>query len=204
MKHTGFVLFLLLSACSSAPVTELPEVGLDGVACAGPVPATLQGLTGIMNDRLTSAALAASDKGGICNARVFSAAEPVRVYRVYDSAKGNSTFGRWWSLSRPQGPREQYRAAYAICPEWSGLDRLISCQLKPGAELVLGTTQSVQCNETHYPKSIDLQVYIPNDWQTKTAYVDNCVEEGAWPEQEPSVPVVVNSQESADNPARKE
>lgn len=206
MKYSGFFLFLFLSGCGSIEVQDPPSLGLDGVPCSGPVPIMVQGLTGTSNDPLIGAALAVSDKGGVCNARTFKAAEPVRVYRVYDSSRPYSALGKWWSLSRPSVSREQYRVAYAICPEWSALDRLISCELKPGAELVLGTTQSVQCEGTRYPKSADIQVYIANDSRAQTVYVDNCIEEPVWPElnRPPSVPLVVNSQQSADNPAQSE
>jgi hypothetical protein len=197
MKNFRLLFLLFLGACSSAPVQEISLLPLDPEACVGQVPATVQGLAVVSNEGLIAAARGLNNKGGVCAAAVFNATEPLTVYRVYDSKSG-CPYGRWWSLSRPEGSREQYRSAYAICPEWGALDRLISCQLKPGSQIVLGTTQSMECKETAYPKSADIQVYIPNDSATKAIYIDNCVEEEAWPGIQP-LPVVVNSQESSDN-----
>jgi hypothetical protein len=62
------------------------------------------------------------------------------------------------------------------------LDRLRSCQLKPGTEVVLGTTQSVSCADgTTCPKTDDVQVYMANDARNGLVFVENCGEEGRWP-----------------------
>jgi hypothetical protein len=180
MKNSCLLILLLLCGCATAPVHETPALGIDGIACVGQVPEAVPGLAGDSNDTLIAAARAPSDKGGVCTAAAFTATGPLRVYRVYDSARGNPAFGRWWSLTPPQDSREQYRAAYAICPEWSTLDRLVVCNLKPGTKIVLGTTQSVQCETAAYLKTADIQVYIPNDWQTQTAFVDDCEDKAIW------------------------
>jgi hypothetical protein len=195
MNYSRLLSVLLLCGCSAAPINTVSVPKLVDDACVGQVPASVPGLTAAAYDELTAAALGPDNKGGVCAATAFNAIEPLQVYRVYDSRSGNP-YGRWWSLERPRGSREQYRAGYAICPEWSALDRLISCRLKPGSRIVLGTTQSMQCKDTAYPKSADIQVYIPNDSQAGTIYVDDCVEEQPWP-----LPAVVNSRESADNSA---
>ncbi|HEX5057555.1 MAG TPA: hypothetical protein VFX02_13795 [Gammaproteobacteria bacterium] len=197
MKKLRFLILLFLYGCAAAPAPGTSVAAPENTPCVGQVPTSVPGLAAAANDELTSSALGLDDKGGVCAAIAFTAIEPVQVYRVYDSKSGNP-YGRWWSLKRPRQSREQYRASYAICPEWSALDRLISCRLKPGSRIVLGTTQSMQCKDTAYPKSSDIQVYIPNDVNTQAVYVDNCVEEEPWP-----LPVVVNSRESADNSAAR-
>jgi hypothetical protein len=195
MKNLRLLILLFLCGCTSAPALKTSAAVPESVTCVGQVPVSVAGLAASAGDGLTAAALGSDNKGGVCAAAAFTAIDAVRVYRVYDSKSGNP-YGRWWSLERPHGSRDQYRAGYAICPEWSALDRLISCRLKPGSRIILGTTQSMQCKDTTYPKSADIQVYIPNDSQTRTIYVDDCVEEEPWP-----LPVVVNSQKSADNSA---
>lgn len=188
MKNSGLLILLLLCGCASAPVQETPSFGSelpgsDTAACVGQVPATVQGLSAASNDQLIAAARGLPDKGGVCAAAVFAAVEPVQVYRVYDSAKSYSALGSWWALTRPDGTLDQYRAAFAICPEWGPRDRLVVCRLKPGSQIVLGTTQSIKCaGETSYPQSANIQVYIPNDSRAQTVYVDECAEEAIWPE----------------------
>lgn len=69
-----------------------------------------------------------------------------------------------------------------VCSEWNKLDRLMICQLKVGAQVVLGTTQSVTCADgTVYPKTAAVQVYMPNDSKNGVLYIENCRAEGRWP-----------------------
>lgn len=181
-KYSSVLILLFLYGCAAAPVQETTSGGLDiNESCVGQVPATMQGLSAASNEQLIAAARGQPRQGGVCAAAVFAAVEAVQVYRVYRS--GNpSPYGRWWSLTRPNGSREQYMTANAICPEWGTLDRIISCRLKPGSQIVLGTTQSMSCPESKidYEMTADIQVYIPNDWQTQSFYVDDCTEEAIW------------------------
>lgn len=174
---------VLLSACAS--VSELPTAvaGIDGQACVGAAPASvIDGLSPASNAALQAKAQFASDKGGVCSAKIYTVAAPLQVYRVFDEQRPWTAYGGWWSMSRPSGPKENYRAQNAICSEWSNLDRLMTCQLKVGAEVVLGTTQSVTCKDgTVYPKTAAMQVYLPNDQKNGLLYVENCREEGRWP-----------------------
>lgn len=183
--HTRITLSLsaaLLCACTSTPRAPLSAVGIDGEACVGTTPTTVQGLQESGNGELLKKAQYASGKGGVCTARAFTAVAPVKVYRVYDEQKPWSAYGGWWAMERPSGPRENYRAQNAICQEWSPLDRLVACQLKVGAEVVLGTTQSVGCADgTVYPKTAQVQVYMANDQRNGVLHVENCREEGRWP-----------------------
>lgn len=178
----GVVALVVLSACSTLPQHE---AGIDGVACVGMVGAMPVGLAAASNDELMKQARLATDKGGVCTARVLVAQQPVKVYRVYDSSRSYSQFGRWWALSKPTGSRDVYRADYGICPTWSGLDHLVSCTLKPNTQIVVGTTQSVDCGDaahTVYPKTANLQVYVPN--AANDVRVENCQDEGVWPAQQ--------------------
>lgn len=165
----------ILSACSTLPTKE---VGVDGVACVGTVGVLPAGLAVAANDALLNEARGVTDKGGVCGAKVWVTQEAVKVYRVYDGDRSTSMYGRWWALSKPSESRASYREHYAICKNWSALNRLVSCTLKPNTQIVIGTTQSIQCDDGVYPKSANIQVYVPN---TPTALlVENCQEEGAW------------------------
>jgi hypothetical protein len=50
-----------------------------------------------------------------------------------------------------------------ICYQWSPLDKLSGCLLRPGVDVVVGTGQSAKCSEyLSYPVSAAQQVYIKN------------------------------------------
>lgn len=174
---------LLFVGCSS--LTMVPgsdERGVDGVMCAGVVTNSATGLFETANPALLSIAQRPSDKGGVCAARVFAATAPVVLYRVFDSSWPYTKFGSWWSLKRPGGSKAAYRAANAICPEWSNLDRMVSCEIRPGTQVVLGTTQSAQCADgTLYAKTEETQVFVPNDGSVGIIHMGNCSEEASWP-----------------------
>ena len=175
-----------LTACGSLPRTgTAPEpdapVGIDGVACVGRITTAVPGTTEIRDPESVRQAQDVSGKGGICAGKSFVAQAGVRVYRVWDASRAGSELGRWWGLSKPAGPRDQYRQDFAICAARSALDRLVACDVKPGSELVIGTTQSIDCDEATYPKSANQQVYLRNDASTATLLVENCRDEGVWP-----------------------
>lgn len=176
----------LLAGCaglSTAPAPAPADVGVDGIACVGAVPSAPAQFQPSANEGLVNTARLASGKGGVCAAQVYTATAPVVVYRVYDQKNGSASAiaGRWWSLSLPTGPRDGYRAAYGICPEWSALNAMMRCELKPGAQVLLGNTQSVDCAEGGYPKTAAAQLYIPNDGRNNVSYVDHCTDQGTWP-----------------------
>jgi len=117
----------------------------------------------------------------VCSAKVFSVIAPVVLYRVFDSSKPYTKFGGWWSLNRPAGSKEEYRAANAICQEWSPLDKLVSCEIRPGSQIVIGTTQSTICNDgSVYPKTAENQVFVANDARSGFVHVGACSEEMIW------------------------
>ncbi len=176
------VLSITLCACSGFSRHDAGiAVGIDGLACVGEIETPHVGLTETVDQALLDQALGASGKGGICAGKVFTVHKETRVYRVWDSSKSYTQLGRWWSLSKPEGPRATYRHEYAICPSWSALDHLVSCDVKPGTSIVIGTTQSATCDDGLYQKTSLNQVYIPIDSTTSNVLVENCRDDGVWP-----------------------
>lgn len=172
----------LLTACVATPPAS-GVAGIDGVPCAGAAPAAVAGLQPVEDAALQARAQLASGKGGVCDARVFKAVDEVVVYRVYDASKPWSAFGGWWSLTRPQGPRTEYAQQNAICPEWSALDQLVTCRIKAGSEVVVGTTQDVTCGDgQQLAKNAGIQLYMANDSRNGVLQVDSCALRGAWPQ----------------------
>jgi hypothetical protein len=170
--------FVLIAGC--ADISHVPEsfsVGIDGKACVGTVIDPPAGLTEISDTELFQSALGGSEQGKLCTGKVFIVETPVTVYRVWDSSKSYTAFGRWWSLFYPEGSRDNYRKANVICPEWSALDRMSVCFLKIGARVVIGPGQSAKCSDSKvYPQSPVNQVYVPNDSRSNQIFVDNCTE----------------------------
>jgi hypothetical protein len=184
MSRTAVLLVsLAISGCAGLPKGPPPgEVGIDGIACVGKVAEPVAGLSEIGNAALLTKAQYATGKGGVCSGKVFSVTAPVVLYRVFDASNPYSKYGGWWTLKRPSGPREDYRAANAICKEWSSLDRLVSCEVRPGTEVVIGTTQSAVCSDgSIYPKTAENQVFVPNDTRIGILHVGACGEELVWP-----------------------
>ncbi len=184
MRHSLLAIVFVLSACAHAPLEprEIEEKGVDQVACVGFAPRKLDGFEQAANHELLVKAQMGSGAGGVCAARVFRVTKPVSVYRVYDAAKGSSSYGRWWTFDRPAGARDAYRSAYGICAEWSALDTLITCQIKAGTEIVVGTTQSATCQIGAFAKTSHIQVFIPNDRKAERLLLENCVDSGSWPQ----------------------
>ena len=120
--------------------------------------------------------------GYLCSAKTFAITQPVRLYRLIDSAQPYSKLGSFWSLDRPTGTRDDYRAKFAICQQWSQLDRLLSCDVRPGTQIVVGTTQSADCGQgISFPKTAANQVFVPNDGRAGIVHTGACVDQGAWP-----------------------
>lgn len=172
-----------VSACAALPRgSSGPVAGIDGVACAGGVPVTDPNLKISDNDALLGKARGVSGKGGTCDGQVYAVSAPVKLYRVYDASKGYTQRGSWWALEKPGGTRESYRANYAICPEWSAVDALVECEIRPGTQVVIGSTQSAICaDQTELPKTAALQVYVANDGLNEIYHVGACKELGSWP-----------------------
>ncbi|MCD5360788.1 hypothetical protein [Chromobacterium aquaticum] len=165
----------LMLGCASTPGSD---------RCAGQTQPTLPGMAAVDNPDLLNSALGQPGKGGLCAGQVRRqepADQTVTVYRVYDNNKVNSRLGRWWSFSQPRGPVAAYRAANAICPSWSQLNRVVRCQLKVGAQVAVGPGQSADCApDANYPPSAVNQVYIPNSGPD-TLWVEQCQDMGDFP-----------------------
>lgn len=182
----------LLNACVTSATGEATSraSGASGVGtsgnlntCVGTVDAALSGARAIDDAALLARAVAPAQQGKLCAARVFEATEAITVYRVSQADRANREPGRWWSLRRPTGTREQYRADNVICAEWSALDVLAQCEIRVGARFVVGVGQSVRCADgAVMAQSAVQQVYIDNDAREGRVLVDNCQQLGAWPD----------------------
>ncbi len=167
---------------TKTPEPAIPPIGpVDGVACVGAVNPPPAGAKEVPDDELAKSAIDATGKGKLCTARIFEATAPIKVYRVWNSQKSYTEFGKWWSFAKPVGPVATYREQNAICPEWSDLDRLSVCEIKVGARFAAGPGQSATCASSSYEKSSVNQVFIPNDTRENKVFVDHCEQLGAWP-----------------------
>lgn len=152
----------LLNACTGNPVKHPPE----SQACEGTtqLPATLSAsFTAVENPALLASALGKPEKGSLCQGQVYRANADTRVaiYRAWNSTNPGSVYGHWWAFTQPTGSIAQYRENFEICYQWSPLDKLVTCTLKAGTEVVVGNGQSARCSEyLTYPVSAIQQVYL--------------------------------------------
>lgn len=177
-----FLAITLLVGC--AGVHQPTGSGLspvDAAACVGQVDAPPEGLVKISDSELLQSAIGESGAGKLCQGQVFSASLPVIVYRVWNSNKTYTRYGRWWSFQPPLPPKSEYRKNNGVCPSWSPLDRLIVCRIKVDTKIVVGPGQSAKCANFTYPKSATNQVFIPNDTQNNILLVENCSAGENWP-----------------------
>lgn len=178
-----------VSACASGAGQRAGTGGASGPAsggnlntCVGTVQAAVSGARAVDDGALLARAVAPAEQGKLCAAHVFEATEALTVYRVSQADRANREPGRWWTFRRPEGTRERYRADYVICAEWSALDTWARCQLRVGARFVVGTGQSVRCQDgSLIAQSAEEQVYIDNDAREGRVLVEHCEPLGAWP-----------------------
>ncbi|AMK78050.1 MULTISPECIES: hypothetical protein [Methylomonas] len=174
------LLLLLVAACAN--LNQDLTAGTDSPACVGDVIQPPVGMVEVVDAELRQAAEGEPGKGKLCKAKIFLVQMPVAVYRIWDSAWPDRARGNWWTLNYPAGSRDSYRQAEAICPEWSGLDRLIVCTVKVGTRVAIGPAQSADCaNGLSYKPSPENQVYIPNDSRNNQVFVENCSNGAPWP-----------------------
>lgn len=145
------------TAQANAPVPE-------GATCTGRVDAPPKGLTA-SEEAAPSFAIGQPGKGALCEGKVFTAKEPVTVYRVfsadYATSKQAGPLGAYWTFAKPTGKQADYRATYEICTEWNKLDTLNECTVDVGAKIVLGPGQSATCDGgKEYAQSAANQVLI--------------------------------------------
>lgn len=158
----------------------------DDGQCAGTVQPPPPGFTEVNDPDLLAKAIGAPEQGKLCTGKVYQldsqADKLVVVYRVWDASRPYTSVGSWWSFDSPQGPRDAYRAQNEICPDWSALNKVSMCTIKPGSKIVVGPGQSAKCSaDLTYPTSPANQVFIPNDTRNNMVYVENCTEGEDWP-----------------------
>ena len=185
-QTSALLLSIVLGGCANIAGTAgkppTADVGIDGVPCVGSTTAPASGVVESTNPTLVSRAQLKSGAGGVCSAKVYAVTEPVVLYRVFDASKPYTQFGTWWSLKKPEGTKADYRVANAICPEWSPLDRVVTCEVRPGTQIVLGTTQSATCADgSILAKTADIQVMVPNDGRAGIVHTGACRDEAPWP-----------------------
>lgn len=160
----------MLSVSGVVLATMLSMSSYDGVAhasdCKGePAPPKWLQSTFLEthNDDLLNQALGKPLQGGLCQGKVYTVQKNIRLYRSWNSTNPGSKLGVWWSFFPPQGAIEDYRKEYEICYQWSPLDRLVSCELKAGRQVVIGNGQSAECSPyLTYPTSPGKQIYVPD------------------------------------------
>ncbi|MBU2712957.1 hypothetical protein [Zooshikella harenae] len=172
---------LLLVGCAGITPDKSVLQGIDGIACVGQIAQPPEGIVAEEDKSLLDESLGSTGEGKLCAGKTFVATKPVKVYRVWNSEKDYTQYGRWWSFQIPHGPKQQYREENVICPSWSSLDRMSECTLKPGTKLVVGPGQGANCLSSSYPKSAVNQVFVPNDSRKDILYVENCTPGVVWP-----------------------
>ncbi|WP_432468514.1 hypothetical protein [Agarivorans sp. Z349TD_8] len=159
------LLISLLFACSSTTIKS-PSLAKAEPECLGSValPADMQDQFEVIDDQqLLNQALGKPNQGKLCQGQVYRSklATQVTVYRAWNSTNPNSQFGQWWAFQQPSGEIAKYRADYEICYQWSPLDKLVRCTLKPQTKVVVGNGQSAECSAyLSYPVSSEQQIYI--------------------------------------------
>ena len=117
----------------------------------------------IEDQQLLNGAIGSPNKGKLCQGQVYKSNEDtqITVFRAWNSTNPDSKFGEWWAFHQPTGKISEYRSEYEICYQWSPLDKLVSCTLKPGVKVVVGTGQSAKCSKyLTYPISEKQQIFI--------------------------------------------
>jgi len=166
------ILVFSLFSCSSYPI----EKGAQNTAqlCLGnsELPASLKHNFEPVEDKsLLNSALGKPNKGKLCQGQVYKSKKDTKVsiYRAWNSTNQNSKLGQWWAFKPPTGKISKYRAEYEICYQWSPLDTLVSCTLKPGVTVVVGTGQSAECSQyLTYSASDKQQIFIKDASMTVT------------------------------------
>ncbi len=154
-----------LAACSSHPVQEIAGFATTQF-CVGDtaLPADLTDQFAQAEDAaLLQNALGNENEGKLCQGQVYETQpdSQVVIFRAWNSTNPYSKLGNWWAFYEPAGKIADYRADYEICYQWSPLDKLLKCTLKPEIKVVVGTGQSAECSEyLTYPVSDKQQVYL--------------------------------------------
>ena len=116
----------------------------------------------VNSDRVKNA-LGKTNEGKLCQGQAYLVMKNLTIYRLWNSTNPSSEKGNWWIFNKPQGEIAKYRKDYEICYQWSPLDKLVSCTLKAGTKVIIGTGQSAKCSPfLTYPSSPLKEIYIDN------------------------------------------
>ena len=119
----------------------------------------------VTNNALKQKAIGKPENGGLVQGKVYTVKDGysghITVWRLWNSNNPCSKLGKWWTFDKPTGDISNFRKTYAVCHEWSPLDRLVKATLKAGAQIVLGPGQSAKCSKyVKYKQSDTQQVFI--------------------------------------------
>lgn len=145
--------------------------------CKGQINAP-KGLKPTFDAPLVDESLGQPGKGGLCEAASFNVTtDDIWVYRLWNSTNPNSRLGNWWSARMPVGAVSKYRKNYAICYQWTPLDKMTKCKLKKGATIVVGTGQSAECSDfLTYPASATNQLFLSGSNTPIEEQVESCTD----------------------------
>jgi len=160
------MLIIGLYGCASYPVETESQVTDTTQLCLGStnLPESLESKFEAIEDiDFLNEALGSLKKGKLCQGQVYKSKESsqITIFRAWNSTNPNSKFGKWWAFQEPTGKISTYRSEYEICYQWSPLDKLVRCTLKPETKVVVGTGQSAECSKyLTYQASDKQQIYI--------------------------------------------
>jgi hypothetical protein len=181
LAHSLPALVAIALGCTAnapPPATTTPTA----LTCNAPSPEAVEGARAITDEELHGRSVGAAAEGKLCASTVYEATRPIPVWRIWQRDREHTMRGRWWSLARPQGTREEFRASAVVCAEWSALNALVRCDIRVGEHFALGPGQSARCEGgAVMSASPALQVYIENDGRANRYLVENCEDLGAWP-----------------------
>jgi len=168
------ILGVALVGCSAHPITQKPqEIVQSCLGNSNLSPKFANQFEKVEDTQLLKKALGSPNQGKLCQGQVYKSKAQAQVilYRAWNSTNAHSKLGNWWAFHQPAGKISNYRAEYGICYQWTPLDKLVSCTLKPNTKLVVGTGQSAKCSKyLTYPVSAKQQIYIDN----AQSAVNNC------------------------------
>ena len=166
------VLILAIQGCAQHPTASIQLAQNDCVGSTKIREGLSESFNLIEDPELLSQSLGEPLKGKLCQGAVYQSTQEVVVYRAWNSTNPHSQYGQWWSFDYPTGLSADYREDYEICYQWSPLDKLTQCTLKPGSKVVVGNGQSATCSDyLSYPVSETQQVFI----SSASDAVLNCV-----------------------------
>lgn len=183
---------VLLVACGGAslpPAAPLPDSAPKGPSgpsgslpaeggCIGTIPAMPE-LELASDVPIAEKSVGKPGDGRLCEARAYRVKTTMTVHRIWDGGKPESRIGRWWALQKPSGSRDDYRRAYAICPEWSEANRSVTCKVRAGSTVMLGIGQSAKCaGGIEYPVAPTVQMFVPDP----ASAMEGCSEGQPFPE----------------------